>query len=155
MEKLNQTVQRFVNNARTKVSDEELSATKQAFQDATDALRAKDFKAANEAFAKLGFPLATHGDDADAAFMTSRILGTPLDEDGELQLLLGSSAVRAVSDLDGFAANALMIDRMSSLDATLPTPVGVSNPPTEAQTMKFMRDFANPATGKPDPQDVT
>ena len=96
----------------------------------------------SEAFAELGFPLATHGDDADAAFVTSRILGTPLDKKGEVQLLLGSRAVRAVSDLDGFAANARMIDRMQSVDATLTPPVGVSNPPTEAQTMKFMRDFA-------------
>ncbi len=149
MEKLNQAVQRYVNNPKSKLTDEEVRNTKEAFKNATDALRARDYKAASEAFAELGFPLATHGDDADAAFVTSRILGTPLDKKGEVQLLLGSRAVRAVSDLDGFAANARMIDRMQSVDATLTPPVGVSNPPTEAQTMKFMRDFARPSTGKP------
>ena len=34
-----------------------------------------------------GFPLATHGEDADAAFVTSRMLGTPLEQKGSAALL--------------------------------------------------------------------
>ena len=47
--------------------------------------------------------------------------------------------------MNGFAANAKMINRLAS------APGGVSNPPTEAQVTQYMRDLANPPKGKPQP----
>ena len=47
--------------------------------------------------------------------------------------------------MNGFAANANMINRLAS------APGGVSNPPTEAQVTQYMRDLANPPKGKPQP----
>jgi hypothetical protein len=47
--------------------------------------------------------------------------------------------------MNGFAANAKMINRLAS------APGGVSNPPTEAQVTQYMRDMANPPKGKPQP----
>ena len=47
--------------------------------------------------------------------------------------------------MNGFAANATMINRLAS------APGGVSNPPTEAQVTQYMRDLTQPPTGKPQP----
>ena len=57
----------------------------------------------------------------------------------------GARGNQALNDMNGFAANAKMINRLAS------APGGVSNPPTEAQVTQYMRDLTNPPKGKPQP----
>ena len=155
MEAMNATVQGF-NMRRSPIAAADLQAVQQTFQAATDALRAGDYKAAQQELGKLGFPLPPLSSGqplATETLIAAHMLGVPAQQTRNgwsVHVTFGARGNQAVNDLNGFAANARMIDRMSS------APGGVSNPPTETQTMQYMRDFAQPAQGTPRPsaQDV-
>lgn len=55
----------------------------------------------------------------------------------------GAHGNQPLNDLNGYIANAIMINRMAQ------APGGVSNPPTETQATQYMRDLAHPPKGKP------
>ena len=143
MEALNRRVQSF-NVARSPVDHQQLKDAQQHFQAATDALKAGDYKKAESELKTLGFPLQAPppGGKLSTATTTSAILlGVPMQ--GEIKW--GKGGNQALNDVNGFAANAKMMNRLAS------TPGGVSNPPTEAQVTQHMRDLANPPKGKPQP----
>lgn len=148
MEALNSRVQSF-NVARSPVPQQQLKDAQQHFQDATDALKAGDYKKAEAELGKLGFPLpAARGQLGTAATVSAILLGTPVraTQGGGWQPgPISGGARQAVNDVNGFAANAKMINRLAS------APGGVSNPPTEAQVTQYMRDLTNPPKGKPQP----
>jgi hypothetical protein len=150
MEALNRRVQSF-NVARSPVDHQQLKDAQKHFQDATDALKAGDYKKAEDELLALGFPLPAPGGQVSDATATSAILlGTPVHarRDGGWQappIHWGAGGNQALNDMDGFAANAKMINRLAS------APGGVSNPPTEAQVTQYMRDLTQPPTGKPQP----
>jgi hypothetical protein len=148
MEALNRRVQSF-NVGRSPVDRQELKDAQQHFQNATDALKAGDYKKAEGELSALGFPLpAGRGPLGNTASVSAVLLGTPahVNKGGGWQTEPPSGASRqALNDMNGFAANAKMINRLAS------APGGVSNPPTETQATQYMRDLANPPKGKPQP----
>lgn len=151
MEAMNRRVQSF-NVARSPVDHQQLQDAQKHFQDATDALKAGDYKKAEAELGKLGFPLPAGGGQLSTAAQTSAILlgSTPVhaDRGGGWHtdpVRWGARGNQALNDMNGFAANAKMINRLAS------APGGVSNPPTEAQVTQYMRDMANPPKGKPQP----
>ncbi|WKA30069.1 hypothetical protein [Bradyrhizobium roseum] len=148
METLNSRVQSF-NVKRSPVDHQQLKDAQQHFQAATDALKAGDYKKAEAELNTLGFPLPKGGGQlGDAARTSAILLGTPVHgrKDGGWQAGTMSEATQqAMKDMNGFAANAKMINRLAS------APGGVSNPPTEAQVTQYMRDLANPPKGRPQP----
>jgi hypothetical protein len=162
LEELNAKAQRYNINTAPKNDDlrRELGAAKQHLQAATDALRAGDYQKAANHLRHLGLPLPMPQAVKDGAgighagSVTAILLGAPVQggKGGAWQLgHVGweKGGFKPLITLNSFAANATMIDRMSTL------PGGVSNPPTEAQATQYMREFANPAKGpKPTPQQV-
>jgi hypothetical protein len=148
METLNRRVQSF-NVARSPVDHQRLQDAQQHFQDATDALKAGDYKKADAELGTLGFPLpAGRGQYSNAATTSAILLGLPVraTQGGGWQPGPISGGTRqALNDMSGFAANAKMINRLAS------APGGVSNPPTETQVTQYMRDLTNPPNGKPQP----
>ena len=150
MEALNRRVQSF-NVARSPVDHQQLQDAQQHFQDATNALKAGDYKKAEAELRTLGFPLPAAGGQVSSATATSAILlGTPVhaQRGGGWQMdpiHWGARGTQALNDMNGFAANATMINRLAS------APGGVSNPPTETQVTQYMRDLTQPPTGKPQP----
>ncbi len=150
MEALNRRVQSF-NVARSPVDHQQLQEAQKHFQDATDALKAGDYKKAEAELRTLGFPLSAPGGQISKATATSAILlGTPVQAQrgGGWQMApvsWGARGNQALNDVNGFAANAKMINRLAS------APGGVSNPPTEAQVTQYMRDLTNPPKGKAQP----
>lgn len=151
MEAMNRRVQSF-NVARSPVDHQQLRDAQKHFQDATDALKAGDYKKAEAELGKLGFPLPAGGGQLSTAAQTSAILlgstQVHADRGGGWHtdaVRWGARGNQALNDMNGFAANAKMINRLAS------APGGVSNPPTEAQVTQYMRDMANPPNGKPQP----
>ena len=151
MEALNRRVQSF-NVARSPVDHQQLKDAQKHFQDATDALKAGDYKKAEAELRTLGFPLSAPGGKLSTAAQTSAILlgSTPVhaDRGGGWHtdpVRWGARGNQALNDVNGFAANAKMINRLAS------APGGVSNPPTEAQVTQYMRGLTNPPKGKPQP----
>jgi hypothetical protein len=150
MEALNHRVQSF-NVARSPVDHQQLQDAQKHFQDATDALKAGDYKKAEAELRTLGFPLPAAGGQLSSAAATSAILlGTPVhaQKGGGWQMdpvHWGARGNQALNDMNGFAANAIMINRLAS------APGGVSNPPTEAQVTQYMRDLTQSSSGKPKP----
>jgi hypothetical protein len=148
METLNRRVQSF-NVARSPVPQQQLKDAQQHFQSATDALKAGDYKKAEAELGKLGFPLpAGRGQLGNAATVSAILLGTPVHTTkggGWQSGPINGGARQALNDVNGFAANAKMINRLAS------APGGVSNPPTETQVTQYMRDLTNPPKGKPQP----
>jgi hypothetical protein len=150
MEALNRRVQSF-NVARSPVDHQQLRDAQQHFQNATDALKAGDYKKAEAELRTLGFPLPTASARISQATATSAILlGTPVHAEGNGgwqmdPIRWGAGGNQALNDVDGFAANAKMINRLAS------APGGVSNPPTEAQVTQYMRDLTQPPAGTPQP----
>ena len=148
MDALNRRVQSF-KVAGTPVDHQQLKDAQQHFQNATEALKAGDYKKAEAELRTLGFPLPPPGGQISTAVQTSAILlGTPVHADGggrwhTDRINWGPRGSQALNDVNGFAANAAMINRLAS------TPGGVSNPPTEAQVTQYMRGLANPPKGKP------
>ena len=150
MEAMNRRVQSF-NVARSPVDHQQLKDAQKHFQDATDALKAGDYKKAEAELRTLGFPLSAPGGQLSNAAQTSAILlGTPVHaqpgggwKTGPISW--GARGNQALNDMNGFAANAKMINRLAS------APGGVSNPPTETQVTQYMRDLTNPPKGKPQP----
>lgn len=151
MEALNRRVQSF-NVARSPVPQQQLKDAQQHFQNATDALKAGDYKKAEAELRTLGFPLSAPGGQVSNAATTSAILlgATPVHAQpgggwrtGNISW--GARGNQALNDMNGFATNAKMINRLAS------APGGVSNPPTEAQVTQYMRDLTNPPKGKPQP----
>jgi hypothetical protein len=148
MEALNRTAQRYDISKSPKNDDlrDDLRNAKAHFKEATEALKAGDYKKAEQHLRQLGFPVTEKLDSASAA--TAILLGVPVREgkDGawslKQEVRWGKGGFQPFNDLNGFAANAIMINRMSG------APGGVSNPPTEAQATQYMRDLANPANGK-------
>lgn len=163
LESLNTIAKRFNVDASAATRDpvvaDDLRAAKQHFQAATDALKAGDYKKAEQELRALGFPLPR---DTAMGMLPARLQATaivlgilqvqPKGKDaftvsGNAQW--GARGNQALNDLNGFAANAIMINRMAA------APAGVSNPPTEAQATGYMRNFAQPAQGKaPTAQEV-
>ena len=139
MEALNKTAQNYnVKSGPVGVSGKELSDAQRHFQAATDALKAGDYKKAEQELSRLGFPLPAPGSGQPLkreAMVTATLLGIT----GPIGWGKGGS--QALNDVNGFAANAIMINRMAA------APVGVSNPPTEAQATRYMRDLGHPAKG--------
>jgi hypothetical protein len=147
MEAINRRVQSF-NVARSPVPQQQLKDAQQHFQSATDALKAGDYKKAEAELSTLGFPLpAGRGPLGNAASVSPVLLGVPARaQGGGWQTNAPSGAAgQAMKDVNGFAANAKMINRLAS------APGGVSNPPTETQVTQYMRDLTNPPKGKPQP----
>ena len=150
MEALNRRVQSF-NVARSPVDHQQLKDAQQHFQDATDALKAGDYKKAEAELSTLGFPLSAPGGQLGNAAQTSAILlgarrcMPTKAAAGRRTLDWGARGNQALNDMNGFAANAKMINRLAS------APGGVSNPPTETQVTQYMRDLTNPPKGKPQP----
>lgn len=151
MEALNGSVQSF-NVARSPVDHQRLQDAQKHFQDATDALKAGDYKKAEAELSTLGFPLPTGGKQLSTAAQTSAILlgSTPVHADRgggwhTDSVRWGARGNQALNDVNSFAANAKMINRLAS------APGGVSNPPTEAQVTQYMRDLTNPPKGNPQP----
>lgn len=145
MESLNKRVQSFKVD-KSPVPEAKLRAAQQYFQDATDALKKGDYKAAEQALGKLGFPLPPTGSGtplSEATYITAHLLGVPADHNGIKPFKTGANGHQGVNDVNGFAANARMMNRMAG------TPGGVSNPPTEQQSMAAMRNLAHPPGGKP------
>jgi len=150
MEALNRRVQSF-KVAGSPVDHQQLQDAQTHFQDATDALKAGDYKKAEVELGALGFPLpAPGGQVSNATTMSAILLGTPVHAQGgggwqTAPIRGGAGGNQALNDMDGFAANAKMINRLAS------APGGVSNPPTETQVTQYMRDLTQPPTGKPQP----
>ena len=151
MEALNGRVQSF-NVARSPVDHQQLQDAQQHFQDATDALKAGDYKKAEAELRTLGFPLPAAGGQLSTAAQTSAILlgSTPVHADRgggwhTDSVRWGARGNQALNDMNSFAANAKMINRLAS------APGGVSNPPTETQVTQYMHDLTNPPKGKPQP----
>lgn len=150
MEALNRRAQSF-NVARSPVDHQQLKDAQKHFQDATDALKAGDYKKAEAELRTLGFPLpAGRGQVSNATATSAILLGTPVhaQRGGGWQMdpiSWGARGNQALNDMNGFAANARMINRLAS------APGGVSNPPTETQVTQYMRDLTNPPKGKPQP----
>ena len=150
MEAMNRRVQSY-NVARSPVDHQRLQDAQKHFQSATDALKAGDYKKAEAELRTLGFPVPANGGQLSKAAETSAILlGTPVyaKPGGAWQMAgvrVGGHGNQAINDMNGFAANAKMMNRLAS------TPGGVSNPPTEAQVTKYMHDLANPPKGQPKP----
>jgi hypothetical protein len=151
MEALNRRVQSF-NVARSPVDHQQLQDAQQHFQDATDALKAGDYKKAEAELRTLGFPLPAGGGQLSTAAQTSAILlgSTPVHADRgggwhTDSIHSGARGNQALNDMNSFAANAKMINRLAS------APGGVSNPPTETQVTQYMRDLTNPPKGQPQP----
>ena len=151
MEALNRRVQSF-DVKHSPVDHQRLQDAQQHFQNATDALKAGDYKKAEAELRTLGFPLPAGGKQLGTAAQTSAILlgSTPVHADRgggwhTDSIRWGARGNQALNDVNGFAANAKMINRLAS------APGGVSNPPTEAQVTQYMRDLANPPKGKPQP----
>jgi hypothetical protein len=141
MEALNKTVQKFnVTGGPAGVSAKDLSDAQRHFQAATDALKAGDYKKAEQELRQLGFPLPAPGSGQPlnrAAMISATLLGITGN------IAWGARGDQGLNDVNGFAANAIMINRMAA------APGGVSNPPTEAQATKYMRDLAHPTKGQP------
>ncbi len=151
MEALNRRVQSF-NVARSPVDHQQLQDAQKHFQGATDALKAGDYKKAEAELRTLGFPLPAAGKQLSTAAQTSAILlgSTPVHADRgggwhTDSVRWGARGNQALNDMNSFAANAKMINRLAS------APGGVSNPPTETQVTQYMRDLTNPPKGKPQP----
>lgn len=159
MEKMNAAVQRY-DLRRTPGDDkvrDDVRDAKAHFKAATDALKAGDYKTAANHFKALGLPLPSRPSDWGLTARqgaTAIAMGMPVIEKGnsfELAngLKWGKGGDQRLNDLNGFAANAVMMARLADLKG------GASNPPTEAQVTQYMREFANPPTGpKPTPQQV-
>ena len=82
MEAMNHRVQSF-NVARSPVDRQELKDAQQHFQNATDALKAGDYKKAEVELGALGFPLpAGRGPLGHAASVSAILLGTPAHQQG-------------------------------------------------------------------------
>ena len=151
MEALNRRVQSF-NVARSPVPQQQLKDAQKHFQDATDALKAGDYKKAEAELRTLGFPLSAPGGQVSSATTTSAILLGTTQAQAQPgggwktgPISWGARGNQALNDMNSFAANAKMIHRLAS------APGGVSNPPTEAQVTKYMHDLTNPPKGKPQP----
>jgi len=151
MEAMNRRVQSF-NVARSPVPQQQLKDAQKHFQDATDALKAGDYKKAEAELRTLGFPLSAPGGQVGNAATTSAILLGATQVQAQPgggwktgPISWGARGNQALNDVNGFAANAKMINRLAS------APGGVSNPPTETQVTQYMRDIANPPKGKPQP----
>jgi hypothetical protein len=150
MEALNRRVQSF-NVARSPVDHQQLKDAQKHFQAATDALKAGDYKKAESELRTLGFPLSAPGGQVGKATATSAILlGTPVQAQPGggwkmASISWGARGNQALNDMNGFAANAKMINRLAS------APGGVSNPPTEAQATQYMRNLTHPPKGQPQP----
>jgi len=151
MEAMNSRVQSF-NVKRSPVDHQELQDAQKHFQNATDAMKAGDYKKAEAELHTLGFPLSAPGGQVGKAGTISAILlgatSVKALPNGGWQpghIDWGKNGNQSLKDMNGFAANAKMINRLAS------APGGVSNPPTEAQVTKYMHDFANPPKGKPQP----
>lgn len=139
MEALNKTVQNFnVKSGPVGVSAKELGDAQRHIQAATDALKAGDYKKAEQELSQLGFPLPAPGSGQSLrreAMVTATLLGIT----GPIKWGKGGS--QELNDVNGFAANAMMMKRMATV------PGGVANPPTEAQATQYMRDLGHPAKG--------
>ena len=150
MEALNRRVQAF-KVAGSPVDPQDLKDGQKHFQAATDALKAGDYKKAESELSALGFPLPPRGGQlSNAATVSAVLLGTPVRATGgggwqTGPITVGARGNQALNDMNGYAANAAMINRLAS------APGGVSNPPTEAQVTQYMRDLANPPKGQPQP----
>jgi hypothetical protein len=156
LETLNTAAQRYNISKAPKDEDlqRDLGTAKLHLKAATEALRAGDYQKAAGHMRALGLPLPLkHSGEqmSEASAVTAILLGAPVKEGKKngWSLELGKKGFQPLNDLNGFAANAIMINRLSVL------PGGVSNPPSEAQATQYMRDFANPAKGpKPTPQQI-
>ena len=151
MEALNRRVQAF-NVAGSPVDHQVLKDAQKHFQSATDALKAGDYKKAEGELRSLGFPVTAGGGQlSNAATVSAILLGsTPVhvEPDGGWRadsVRVGARGNQALNDMNGFADNATMINRLAS------APGGVSNPQTEAQVTQYMRDLTNPPQGQPQP----
>jgi hypothetical protein len=150
MEAMNRRVQSF-NVARSPVDHQRLKDAQTHFQAATDALKAGDYKKAEAELRTLGFPIPAGGGNLSKAAETSAILlGQPVQAQGGgawqmTPVRMGARGNQAMNDMNGFAANAKMMNRLAS------APGGVSNPPTETQVTQYMQNLANPPKGQPQP----
>jgi hypothetical protein len=150
MEELNKTVQKY-DVKRSPVDADDLRETQRKFKGATEALKAGDYKTAEQALRSLGFPLPQPGSGQKLSYegaLTAIMLGVPVHpkRGGGWEMAhvdWGKRGFQPLNDVNGFAANAIMINRMAA------APGGASNPPTEAQATAYMRDLAKPAQGKP------
>ncbi|HEU5297190.1 MAG TPA: hypothetical protein VFU71_20585, partial [Burkholderiaceae bacterium] len=148
VEVLNRTVQAY-NVARSPVDASDLRDAQRHFQAATDALKAGDYKKAEQELRQLGFPLPPPGSRlSQEGSITAILLGVPVHarKGGGWQMdpvKWSAHGNQALNDVNGYTANAIMINRMAS------APGGVSNPPTEAQVTGYMRDLGHPSRGKP------
>jgi hypothetical protein len=158
LEALNKKAQDFDINKAPKDEDlrRDLGTAKRHLKAATEALRNGDYEKAANHMRHLGLPLPLkHSGEpiSHEGSVTAILLGAPVknSRNGWSMPTVGweKGGYQPLIDLNSFAANAIMIDRLRVL------PGGVSNPPTEAQATQYMRDFANPAKGpKPSPQEV-
>lgn len=138
---------------------DDLKDAKRHFQVALDALKAGDYKQAANQFRHLGMPLPPHPSGwglTPRQAATAIVLGAHVVGDGNGGVKLadgakwGARGHQPLNDLNSFAANAFMIDRLGGLKG------GVSNPPTEAQVTQYMRDFVQVPKGSAPrtPQDI-
>lgn len=148
MEALNAKIQAY----RVKgspIPEHELLEVKQKFKDATAALKAGDYRTAEAIFKSLDFPLPAPkpGEKLQHySAITAVMLGVRVHDRGHGGWQMdnvnwGKRGHQGLNDIDGFAANTIMINRLSTLKG------GVSNPPTEAQVRQYMQDLANPPKG--------
>jgi hypothetical protein len=150
MEAMNRRVQSF-NVARSPVDHQRLKDAQTHFQAATDALKAGDYKKAEAELRTLGFPIPAGGGQLSKAAETSAILlGQPVQAQGGgawqmTPVRMGARGNQAMNDMNGFAANAKMMNRLAS------APGGVSNPPTETQATQYMKNLTHPPKGQPQP----
>ena len=99
MEAMNRRVQSF-NVTRSPVDHQQLQDAQKHFQDATDALKAGDYKKAEAELRTLGFPLPAAGGQLSKAAATSAILlGTPVhaQRGGGWQMAFGHVGARAAT----------------------------------------------------------
>ena len=153
MEKLAATAKAFdVRSSPIKADKmlDDLKDAKRHFQAALDALKAGDYKQAANQFRYLGMPLPPNPSDwglTPRQAATVIVLGARVVADGNHGVRLadgvkwGARGFQPLNDLNSFAANAIMIDRLSALKS------GMSNPPTEAQVTQYMRDFVQVPKG--------
>jgi hypothetical protein len=115
--------------------NEDVIAVQRSITKATAALHSGDYKTAAAEFQKLGFPLPLDGNVSYESKIASHLLGLPTRrEDGGIivSMTWGNGGNQALNDLNGYAANARMMSHFDQVP-------GVSNPPTEAQMMAYMK----------------
>lgn len=134
MDRLSTTIRTF-KPGNSPFPDAELIDAQRGIARATRALHDGDYKTAAAEFEKLGFPLPDGQVPSHTASLVAHMLGSPTNRANgtiTVEMNTGPHGSQPLNDLNGYAANARMMSRFAEVP-------GVTNPPSEAQVMAFMK----------------